>query len=618
MESTKSMVMSSRPSVLAGHLTHTRWLTVLCIVLAVGAQRPAAHVPATTTQVISGTLKTADGSAVSDAAVVLVTGAADAGAAAATIQCVDVVDGAFALAAVPPGEYRVAVTADCADAPPATDIARRGVPVRLTPDGGLTTIHFVVATEPQLRVVSASVTAAVRMGGPPGAALPPGAPRPPSMPAAPGRGAPGAPVPRPGAISGRLTDMDGIPLAGVTVQAARRPSTNPTTGLMPFGQAVTAEDGTYRILNVPDTEVIVIALALRSQPGAIETVSAIPSVAETDDRRVGFLTTYFPSVGNAARARPIRIAGAEVGGIDFSMRRGLVTRVSGRLLGDSPLPMAGGLAVLLPQAFIEHVGGRNVHRVRIGSEGFVFDDVPAGVYTLTANAPAGWARETVRVGDDGRPIEMDVTLQPPLAISGSVQLEAERVAVDAAVLGEIQVELRPVPRTTGSPLLRVPVSADGTFRFPRVPGDRYSLTVAPPTFWVPIAGTIGGRDTLDFPIDLRESASDALLVLADRDTNLRGTVRALDGQPITAARVVVYSEDRQYWINGATRRVRVFAVGPGGAYGASGLPPGDYLARAFPPDARLTNTVLETSRATATRFSLGIGESRVVDLLLVK
>jgi hypothetical protein len=219
---------------------------------------------------------------------------------------------------------------------------------------------------------------------------------------------------------------------------------------------------------------------------------------------------------------------------------------------------------------------------------------------------------------DTAPPPIDVPLRPHFTVSGSVKLDASRVAVSADLLRQIQVELRPQVRTVGSPLLRVPVQPDGSFSIARAPGDRYSLTVAPPTFWIPIAATMNGRDTLDFPIDLSDNVSGAELVLADRDTNLRGTVRATGDQPVMSARVVIYSDDRQYWTPGNSRRVRVISVGPGGGYSASGLPPGDYLAKAFPTDARITNGVLEQSRSTATRFSLAVGESRVVDLLLVR
>lgn len=574
---------------------------------------------------IRGTVRTTDGTPAADMAVVLVPPLTPGGAPQEAAQCVATVDGAFSF---PPlaiaGHLLVVAPASivprCADRDAIEPLRSRGLPLKAPSAGGAVTVNFVVDPGAAARVVSATMSMQMIDAPRPGAALPPGAPRPPSMPGR-GRGEGGLPVvPRPGAISGRLTDPDGRPLAGVAVQAARRSTPGAAASLLPYGQALTAADGTYRIANVPDGDILVIALSLRSDLGSGEpTRPAGPATTDESGRRVGFHTTYFPGAPTSAQARPVAVNGAEVSAVEFVMRRGPVLKLAGRVSGLDKKYFPAGWLTLRPEPPIEQVGGRNVHRVDLAPDGgFVIDEIAPGGYTLFVNSPGGWLHRPFEVREETAMSPIELALQPHLTVSGTVKLDAARVPADAAALSAIQVELRQAQRTTGSALLRAPVAADGSFTIARVPGDRYSLTVAPPTFWFPVSGSIDGRDTLDFPLDLRDSVSDAVLVLADRDTNIRGTVRAIDNVAVTTARVVVYSDNRQYWTSGATRRVRVVSVGPGGSFGFTGLPPGDYLAKAFPVDARITNAVLESSRGTATRFSLAIGESRVVDLLLVR
>ena len=601
-----------------------RWMLGLCGAVALASL--SAHTPQQgVATVIRGTVRTTEGAPAGEIAVVLVPPAAAAGAPQEAAQCVATADGAFSFPPVVIDGHRLVVApasivSSCPDRDTLDQMRPRGLPLKSPSAGGAVTVNFVVAPDDDTRVVTASVSMQ-RVDAPqPGAALPPGAPRPPSMPGR-GRGEPGIPVvTRPGAISGKLTDPDGKPLAGVPVQAVRRPSTNSSATLQPYGQAITAEDGSYRIANTPDGDIVVVALALRTD-GALSDGSrpAVPAATDENGRRVGFHTTYYPGVATAAQARPVAVRGAEATGVDFVMRRSQVLKLSGRVTGLDTKYFPAGWLILRPERPIEHIGGRNVHRLDLPADGsFVLDAVAPGAYTMFVNTPSGWAHRPFQARAETTMTPLEIALQPHLTVSGTVKLDAARVIPEAATLGAIQVELRQVPRTTGSPLLRAPVAADGTFTIARVPGDRYSLTVASPTFWFPLSGTIDGRDTLDFPTDLRDSVTDAVLVLADRDTNLRGTVRALDNVPVMSARVVVYSEDAAFWTTAATRRVRVLTVGPGGSFGTAGMPPGDYLARAFPSDARITNAVLESSRATATRFSLAVGESRVVDLLLVR
>jgi hypothetical protein len=253
------------------------------------------------------------------------------------------------------------------------------------------------------------------------------------------------------------------------------------------------------------------------------------------------------------------------------------------------------------------VGGSNVIRNFVAPDGsFVLPDVPLGRYLLSYNGPDGYIRQPLDVTGAGAPLVL--ATNGFLTVTGRVDVQSSRP--EAGDLSKVTITLTQSPMQSGAPLLRVQAVADGTFTIPRVPAGRYALGLAPPSPWTAVSGVIGGTDTLDRAVDITADVADAKLVITDRDTSVRGIAQTADGKP-TAATVVVFADDMQYWVQGS-RRVRIAQAGPGGTFLVSGLAPGRYHVAAVALLTPVNNALLATLRTRTPAFDLALGEQRDV------
>jgi hypothetical protein len=85
-----------------------------------------------------------------------------------------------------------------------------------------------------------------------------------------------------------------------------------------------------------------------------------------------------------------------------------------------------------------------------------------------------------------------------------------------------------------------------------------------------------GRELLDAPLDLQRSANDVVVTFSDRATELTGTVRDAEGNPLSDRYVVVFSAHKAAWFPNSRRVVGERPNGDG-QYAIRNLPPGDYL-----------------------------------------
>jgi hypothetical protein len=142
-----------------------------------------------------------------------------------------------------------------------------------------------------------------------------------------------------------------------------------------------------------------------------------------------------------------------------------------------------------------------------------------------------------------------------------------------------------------------------------------------PDGWIVKSIRANGRDITDAALEFRGSESATVqVVLTNRISEISGTVKT-NGQPVTAASVVLFPDDPALWVS-PSRRIRMVRVDQTGVFRAPSLPPGErYLALAvdYLEQGEFQDPAfLERMKGRATAFSLGEGENKNLDLTLVE
>jgi len=226
---------------------------------------------------------------------------------------------------------------------------------------------------------------------------------------------------------------------------------------------------------------------------------------------------------------------------------------------------------------------------------------------------------------DGQDISgLSLTLQPGLTVAGRVQFEG--TALPQPDLSRLRINLAPLQSqgevTIG--MTQIAPDANGAFSIQGVPPGRYRLTAGIPVLrsnssgWQIKSSTIGGRETLDTPIDLRTSADDAVITFIDRPTELNGMVQDPAGQPAPEYQVVVFSPDKSHWLP-QSRRIRSVKPGADGKYTIPSLPPGEYFITAVSDIEQgewYDPALLEQLSRVAFKITLAEGEKKTQDLRL--
>jgi uncharacterized protein (DUF2141 family) len=567
----------------------------------------------TRTTTISGTVAVADGSAGEGLAVVVFpedpsqwTGPDSA----ARVRRASVGNGAFVIGGLWAGSYRLAVAdpGELGDWPSPALLARLRASSVPTPpmSAERITIELTVSPEAGIRRVTGvrgSISRVeMRRSGP-------------------GRGrgrAPVTPLPRPpqgtASISGRVT-VDGGSARGVTVGALLWTTRNGQREPVPLGGLVTTDDaGAFELTSLRAGEYLIAAFADRTGREAMRgepTVNLPAAVAGADGTRVSVTTTFHPGVTSAFDATIFRLADGQArSGVEFAMVRTSSTHVAGRFLNAAGEPIRGRNAILRPAAAEDQMGGANVRGAPLGSDGsFRFEDVPFGEYDLLVVGGSDVTGDhRIRVGAD-TPIDLEVRFDPPVTISGRVEFGGPDPPPDS--FNGLRVTLASPVLRTGARSISTVVGPDGTFTLPGARGERYRLEAEGPLPWQQVAGRIGPFDTLDVPFQLVQDRTDAVVVMASRDTSVAGSVVDESGRPLTNGTVVIFPviPTRRH---PDSRYMRILPLVGDGLFAAS-LPPGEYFAiagRNLDPDGRIDAADLAAFEADATRFTLEIGEQK--------
>ena len=340
-------------------------------------------------------------------------------------------------------------------------------------------------------------------------------------------------LPRGGAISGRIVDELGEPVASVEVQVQRFAYMGGSRRLVPAGAQGgndrTDDLGQFRLYGLPPGEYDV-AAALRS----MEFMG--PNAAPPGGQSDGYASTYFPGTSSLGEARRVTVrAGQDVTNVSFALASARLGRISGRVTTSSGEPYADAMLMVAPRndeatTFFFSMNGAQIR----GDGTFQTGGLPPGNYTLIVQPRGG-----PMAAADGEVARMDVPVNGEdvndvLIVTGRAGVIRGRlVADDGSVLPfrPGQVRIFPQPRDPSRPMMGMRPSVvrdDWTFEVSglteavrlnvgfEVPGGGWSIRHA----WK------DNVDLLDTAVDIApgQTIEDVELVATRKLTELSGLV----------------------------------------------------------------------------------------------
>jgi hypothetical protein len=141
-------------------------------------------------------------------------------------------------------------------------------------------------------------------------------------------------LPRGGVITGRVTDENGEPLTRVQVYTVFFPPGS-SRGMRMGSGSQTDDLGQFRVYGLQPGEHAVVAEGMRN--------NFVPPNAppETEEDKIGFVTTYYPGTADEGAAQRIRTrVGTETPGIEIRLLQDRLYRVSGTVVDSHGQPLA--------------------------------------------------------------------------------------------------------------------------------------------------------------------------------------------------------------------------------------------------------------------------------------
>lgn len=452
-------------------------------------------------------------------------------------------------------------------------------------------------------------------------------------------------------ISGAVFDEKGQPAFGVNVGAYQMRLQNGERVPVAVGVPVTTDDrGRYRIFGLVPGDYVVAAARFAAMPPAFQPLSAAevdaavragsaPATTPLVLSPLRYMPVFFPGTPRTNDAGVISLgSGEERANVDFKLELTRAVSVSGTVVGsDGQLPPRLSVTLSSKSGSI----AQSTMGAPTQADGtFQFSNVLPGTYLLRSvgggpiaipGAPPQSVQQlavaTVEVsGADVMGIQL--VMRPGASLNGSVVFRGG--AAQPAPAGW-RLPVRTFgPNTMAVPTVQ-PANETGAFALTNLYPGTYVIGGQPafgPTTdaitWSLQSVVIDGRDVTDLPVEITDTPPQSLVVtFTDQYQELSGRITNAAGAPMSQYTIVVFPEDKAYWISGS-RRILTTRPGTDGKFMLSGagpvnLPPGRYLLAAVTDidrDEQYDPAFLSGLVPAAVAVPLRPGDRKVQDLIV--
>jgi hypothetical protein len=439
------------------------------------------------------------------------------------------------------------------------------------------------------------------------------------------------------AITGRLFDDFGDPVANARVQVLRSQMVDGRRRLVQTGSGDETDDtGAFRLYGLAPGDYYV-AATLRAGP---QDFFGGAGGGAGGGERAGYAPTYFPGTGNVSEAQRVTLGLGQEMTVSFSLLPVRSVRISGTVVSASGSPLAGGAVVLTP-ADGDEVGIVVPSAGPIQANGtFTISNAVPGSYVLSVRAGGGGGG-----GRGGGPLAAlrdgagEVGILPINVgsedVNGVTIVTTRGGSVEGTVVFEggttrprldsLRVAARPL-RAAAGPLAgrasQSGVAANGTFSLASLVGALMFRVDGLPQQWIVKSVEVGGADVTDGALEFKgtEQVTGARITLSDKVTELNGSAIA-GGSAAKDYSVIVFADDPAKWVF-PTRYVRSVRGNQQGSFTVRGLPPSTgYLAVAvsyLEEGEAQDPEFLRQLRDRASSVSFREGETKTVELRVIE
>lgn len=412
-----------------------------------------------------------------------------------------------------------------------------------------------------------------------------------------------------GAISGRVYDNTGEPVANVSVQALKYSWSDGEADLTSVKIAETNDRGEFRIFWLPPGRYYVSAIPevpglngpsihIEGPAGAAFTrrfdgVVIRNNVLSSSGSAAQLAPVYYPGTSNLQSASAVDVgSGADINGIDFVLVRAVTRRVRGVAVDSATgLPTPAASLVLVPRS--GSTIGQAFLPPALEGEGFEVREALPGSYFLVGFARlSGGDRGEVRVLGGRTPVDVAdkdldgvrVVLSPGVDIAGRVAVDGVLTAPTQYGLRHPVIGLRDTLRgVPGRAQLYAAFSDDQAFILDNaLEGDyRVQVTDLPPGTYVKSI-RFGAANAMNSTIHIDSRSRESLqIVLGTNAGVLEGTVLSEDANnrdvlPGATVALVPVGDGRDRPDLFLSARTDGF-----GHFRMDSIAPGDYLAFAW-------------------------------------